>query len=107
LYTNKEYPPGLKIEIPLKSASKALRAKDWVDERLASVAAANPYLRVCYEDFLQTDEAVLKMVWRFLGCDVDKGYRDVRHVQRQSKGSAADYVLNYGDLVTIVRPKLD
>jgi LPS sulfotransferase NodH len=99
LYTNEEYPDGIKVTIPPQAAIKRLHAKDWVDTRLANLASTNPYLRVSYEDFLRSSESVLASVWEFLKCDPKKASRQAHSVQRQSKAPATEYISNYEGLM--------
>jgi len=98
-YTNRRYPDGSKIEIPFRGAVKRLHAKNWIDNRLAILANSNPYLRIYYEDFLQSKQVVLASVLQFLECDVDRLGKIEHSIQRQSTRPAADYLLNYDHLI--------
>lgn len=102
VYTGKRYPDDLKVEIPLRRAVKRLYAKNWIDDRLATVRNSNPYRRIYYEDFLASSYDVVVSVLQFLQCDamkLPKNVQDKQRVQRQSKGSAADYIANYDNLM--------
>jgi LPS sulfotransferase NodH len=87
------------VEIPLSEAVARLRAKDWIDGRLATLAHSNPYLQVGYEDLAQDPDGVAAMALRFLKCDPTATPVRPRRLQRQSKASAAEYVRNYRELV--------
>ena len=99
LYTHARYPEGLKVEIPVARAVRALQAKRWVDARLASLASSNPYHRIHHEDFLANNRCELTACLSFLGCDPGRLPGDAVFVRPQSKGTAADYVRNYDDLL--------
>lgn len=97
-YSVKQY-PDVKLEIPLHSAIKRLRAKDWVDYRLATLATSNPYLRLYYEDLLNSEHDVLLSVVRFLQCDTMKLINIVHNLQRQSRNPASYYISNHDKLI--------
>lgn len=100
VYNGEQYPDGLQLNISLPEAIKRLCAKNWIDNRLATLAESNPYLRVCYEDFLKSNHSVFVSVLQFLRCDATQITMRAPSVRRQSKGSAANYVSNYDNLVT-------
>jgi LPS sulfotransferase NodH len=95
----RSYPQGATVEIPLSEAVARLRAKDWIDGRLATLAHSNPYMQVGYEDLAQDPDGVAAMALRFLKCDPTATPVRPRRLQRQSKASAAEYVRNYRELV--------
>ncbi len=97
---SRQYREGVKVEIPLRETIKRLRAKNWVDGRLATLADTNPYIRISYEDFADSSHETTAHVLRFRQCDAMERCRIEHRVRRQSKGSAADYILNYNQLIT-------
>jgi hypothetical protein len=99
LYTNKQYPEGTRLDIPIWAAMRAADAKDWVDTQLASLASTNPYHLVYYEDFLADNRKEVESCLGFLRCDPKEMPDGEVFRKRQSKGSAADYILNYRELV--------
>ncbi len=95
----RSYPQGVKVEIPIKDAIARLRAKDWVDGRLAALANSNPYLQLEYADLVADQHAATAVALRFLQCDpAAEPVRKCR-LRRQSQASVAEYVQNYGELV--------
>lgn len=103
-FAGKGYPEGLTVRVPVGEAVRRLRAKAWIDTRLASLSASNPYIRVSYEEFLDSDRAIVGRLMQFLDCDLQKlGDFEYRKQQRQSKGSARDYIRNYDQLVSSLR----
>jgi len=99
VWVGKPYPEGIKVTIPMRKAVSRLRAKDWVDYRLATLADSNPYLRLNYEDFLVDQNAVTALALQFLQCDPKMMRIREPRVHKQSKGDVADYVLNYDELL--------
>jgi hypothetical protein len=97
-YVGKPYPKGIKVRIPIRKAVARLRSKNWVDSRLATLANSNPYLQIKYEDFLTNQNGVTGLLLRSLGCNPAIMNTEERRIFKQSKGQAADYVLNYVDL---------
>jgi hypothetical protein len=97
-YWGKSY-PEVRVQIPPGEAIARLRAKDWVDGRLAALANSNPYLRLDYEDLLADQEAVVARALRFQQCDPSLAPVRERRLRRQSTGTAANYVTNLDDLV--------
>jgi LPS sulfotransferase NodH len=93
------YPQGVKVEIPLSEAVARLRAKDWVDGRLATLAHSNPYAQADYEDLVADQSAVTDAVLRFLRCDPQATPVRQCRLHRQSQAGVAEYVQNYGELV--------
>lgn len=99
LYSGKEYTDGIKVQIPVRDAVARLQAKRWVDGRLATLQATNPYLRLVYEEFLEQPDQVVAAALRFLNCQPGIVAAEGRINKRQSKGSSADYINNYDQLV--------
>lgn len=94
------YPDGMTIDIPIAEAKKRLMAKDWIDERLAALCASNPYLCISYEEFLESDRAVVLKLMGFLDCDPENlGAFDYRKQLKQANRSAREYISNYDALV--------
>ncbi len=100
LFFGKKYPDGMKVTIPVREAIMRLRAKNWVDARLASLKNSNPYLRLSYEDFLADKDKVTAAALVFLQCDPTAAPVGEAKLMRQSKGQATDYVSNYQELQT-------
>ena len=96
--TNREYPEGFKVRIPIAPALRALASKRLVDDGLAALANTNPYHRVFYEDFREDNRTELESCLDFLGCDAAKLPVDGAYRKRQSKGDAANYIENYDEL---------
>jgi hypothetical protein len=98
-YAGKEYPRDLTIDIPTGTALRRLAAKRWIDERLAELERTNPYCRVRYEDFLESDRAIVLRLMEFLNCDAARLRNfDYRKLRKQSRRPASDYIRNYGQL---------
>lgn len=98
-YFGKSYPEDLKIMIPLREAEARIRAKDWIDSRLAMLARSNPYFRVNYEDLLADKDVTAASALRFLACEPHLKPTREAHLKRQSKGLARDYILNHDELL--------
>ena len=98
LYSGRPYPQGIKVRIRKREAVFRLRAKDWVDYRLATLTNTNPYLRLKYEDFAANQNAITASTLEFLQCDPTKMGISERRLHKQSKGGVTDYVLNYDEL---------
>lgn len=105
LYTNKQYPEGTKIVIPVWAALRAAESKAWVDRKLMELASTNPHLLVSYEDFLADNRQELESCLEFLGCDPGMLPDSGEFRKRQSKGSAADYIENYFELLAALDGK--
>ena len=100
------YPEGMTIDIPIAEAKKRLVAKDWIDGRLAGLGNSNPYLCISYEEFLESDRAVVLKLMRFLDCDpANLGAFDYRKQQKQAKRSASEYISNYDALVAALETR--
>lgn len=96
----RSYPEGMTLEIPVSEAMKRLDTKDWIDARLSELAATNPYLCIAYEEFLESDRAVVMRLMKFLDCDPGRlGAFDYRKQQKQAKLPPRDYISNYDELV--------
>jgi LPS sulfotransferase NodH len=99
LYTNKPYPTGMKVTIPIKPAIRRLQTKNWIDSRIADLAGSNPFLHVSYEDFLLSKNKMVENMMQFLECDMARLEEDNKtRIKKQSKGSAADYIANFDEL---------
>ncbi len=96
-YVGRQYPEQLKVEIPVAKAVKRLQAKQWVDSRLTHLQTTNPYLRICYEDFLAERDKVLASMFEFLDADATINQEETV-ISRQSRGSASDYIDNFAEL---------
>jgi hypothetical protein len=98
-YAAKAYPEDLTISIPVREALRRLEAKRWIDERLSTLDATNPYLCVGYEEFLDSDRSVVERLMGFLDCDPARLRDfDYRKQRKQSKRPASDYITNFAEL---------
>ena len=97
-FMDKRYPDDLRIMVPVDRALRAIKAKRWVDQRLAGLAGSNPYVRIYYEDFLEDNRDVLERCLEFLDVDLKKLPVDGEFLSRQSTGSADKYLKNYDEL---------
>jgi hypothetical protein len=101
-YTEKQYPDGMTVTIPVDKAVKRLYSMRWVETRLKTLAHSNPYQHILYEDFLKSNYDVTASVLQFLDCDTTKLPNNIENkqpIQRQSKGVAENYISNYKELV--------
>lgn len=103
-YVGQQYPKQLKVVIPTAKAVKRLQAKHWVDNKLAGLQTTNPYLRICYEDFLTERNSVVSNMFEFLGAGLTTNQEDTV-ISRQSRGAARDYVANFTELEAALREK--
>jgi hypothetical protein len=88
-YSGAKYPDDLKLSIAPAEAKRRVAAKLWIDARLQSLSASNPYLRVNYEGFLEDNFQVTSRIVGFLGCDpADLPMGKLEH-QSQSRASRA------------------
>jgi hypothetical protein len=100
LFARTPYPDGTKVKVPIKAALKRIRAKRYVDERLSGLSSTNPYLLVRYEDFAASNNETIERALQFLGCDPELlEYSGKPRPKKQSKGSPADYIVNWQELV--------
>jgi hypothetical protein len=98
-YSSKQYPDGIQLDIPVRSAINRLRAKDWIDGRLATLEASNPYLRIYYEDVEKCEHDVLRSMLQFLQCDTMQLSQAKHGLQKQSNKPAENYLSNYNQLL--------
>ncbi len=94
------YPEGLKESVNIHEAVKRLKAKNWVDQRLISKSASNPYLRIDYEGFLDDNRSAVNDALTFLGCDPSALERLKMKARKQSSSNKTDGILNYHELRT-------
>jgi hypothetical protein len=100
-YAARSYPEDLTITIPLGKAVRRLETKRWIDLRLASLARSNPYLCISYEDFLESDRAIVERLMAFLDCDPARLRDfDYRKQRKQSRRQASEYIANHEALRT-------
>lgn len=99
-YSGKAYPAGTVVRIPVRRAVARLRAKAWVDHRLATLDVTNPYIRIAYEDFANDPRGAVGDALRFLGCDPE-ALPEVHDIKpRQSTAPTAQYLANHGELLS-------
>lgn len=99
-FAGKGYPEGLTVHVPVGEALRRLETKAWIDARLSRLADSNPYVRVSYEEFLDSDHDIVNRLMAFLDCDQSKlGEFDYRKQQRQSKRPASHYITNHDQLI--------
>ena len=91
--------------MPIRSAVKALEAKNWVDRRLSSLASTNPYLRIVYEEFAKDNRSGLESCLSFLGCDIRKLPPVARFIEKQSKQPASAYIRNHDELSKVLETR--
>ncbi len=103
-YVGRHYPERIKVVIPTSKAVRRLQAKQWVDNKLASLRNTNPYLRICYEDFLTERSKTISTMFTFLDADLTTDQGNLV-ISRQSRGSASDYVANIAELEAALREK--
>jgi hypothetical protein len=102
-YVAKPYPDGVKVRIPIRRALRRLRAKDWIDSRIATLADTNPYLRISYEEFVDERWASIELLMDFLDSDIDLiSSIDYKKLKKQSRGSPRDYIENFSELTEAV-----
>jgi hypothetical protein len=98
-YAARAYPEDLTITIPVGGAIRRLKTKRWIDDQLSKLSGSNPYLCISYEEFLESDRAVVERLMGFLVCDparlLDFDYRKQR---KQSKRPASSYIENFDEL---------
>jgi len=101
-FSKQSYPEGLQVTISSREAKRRLVSKAWVDHRLASLAATNPYCKLVYEDVnANRDEERLRLL-TFLDCTMeDYDFGDLP-IQRQSKGKPEDYIANVEELKAVL-----
>jgi hypothetical protein len=103
-YAGKAYPEQMKLEIPVFRALRRLQTKQWIDSQLEALGRSNPYLRVDYEEFLESNRAVVESLMGFLNCDPGRlGEFDYRKQQKQSRRAAREYITNYDQLVAALK----
>lgn len=103
VFNTKPYPTGLRVTILPSNAMARLRSKEWVDSRLSSLAATNPYLRIYYEDFLAEPEKVVDSMLSFLNCDSREVVTRARKNKKQSSERLDDQILNYHELIDALK----
>lgn len=100
VYWGQEYNLDTKIQINTQEAIKRLTAKNWVDQRLATLNQSNPYILVYNENFFKDLENENTRVLNFMGLNADKTAFDQRSAKKQSTKSAAEYITNFSALVS-------
>jgi hypothetical protein len=88
-YSGAKYPDELQLSIAPAEARRRVAAKLWIDARLETLGASNPYLRVNYEDFFENNYKVTSRIIGFLGCDPAALPRKELQHQSQSRTSRA------------------
>lgn len=95
----KAYPEDLRITIPVRAALRRLETKRWIDDQLSQLAQTNPYSRVIYEEFLESNRAVVERLMTFLDCDPARLREfEYRKLRKQSRHHAREYIENYSEL---------
>ena len=90
--------------MPVGEALRRLHAKSWIDQKLFGLNESNPYLRVCYEDLLESNRNIVFKLMEFLRCDENKLREfDYRRQIKQAKRTASDYISNYPELVAAIQ----
>jgi hypothetical protein len=99
-YWGREYDPNARVKINLREAVKRSISKNWVDQRLGTLAETNPYLRISYETFVSDADREMARMFDFLKCDGTKARLEERKAKRQSSKQTFEYVSNYGEVVS-------
>lgn len=94
-YAGGRYPDELRLSIPVESARRRVIAKIWIDDRLASLSATNPYLRINYEEFVRSNLAVARQIAAFL--DRDPGGIPVTELHHQSQSETSRAMISNSD----------
>jgi LPS sulfotransferase NodH len=68
-YAGTAYPENLKVYVPPREAVRRVRAKRYLDARLETLSASNPYLKIVYEAFAADNHGKTSEMVEFLGCD--------------------------------------
>jgi hypothetical protein len=103
-FAGREYPDGIKVHIPIGEGLRRLKTKGWIDRRLSQLSATNPYVRIVYEDFLESDRAIVSQLMEFLGCNPERlSDFEYRKQQKQSKRPAHEYITNYRQVVAALQ----
>lgn len=87
------------VSIHIPGAIRRLMSKNWVDDRLHTLAQSNPYLRVRYEAFVADEAAILSQVYAHLRCDPQLQPVREKKLLKQSTLNTRDYLENYDELV--------
>lgn len=95
--------PSIRVAIPLREARARVRAKQWIDARLASLAATNPYLCIEYEAMTDDLFAAAARGAGFLDCDPARLALDRTVIRKQSSGDGRQYISNYDELMDDLR----
>lgn len=103
-FVNKSY-TDMAVRVPIRDAIRRVVSKNWVDGRLQSLSAGNPYLCVRYEDFVADEAAVLAHVFRLLHCDPNLTPARERKLRKQSTQDTQDYISNYDELVAALEQR--
>jgi len=68
-YSGAAYPEDMEVGISPREAVRRVKAKLFIDKRLARLADTNPYLRIDYESFAADNHGKTCDMVAFLGCD--------------------------------------
>lgn len=102
-FVGQSYPQDVRVHVPVREAVARVRAKIWVDEKLETIAATNPYLQIRYEQFSAERAVAGRQAVTFLGEDCDLLSFSGTSIQRQSTKSTAEYLANYDELLAALR----
>ncbi len=101
IYFGRPYPVDTLVSVDLTEAGRRIAAKDWVDQRLSSIARRNPYLAVSYDAFRRDNLPVLNRAIEFLGLDPTLLPSPELHMRAKPQSSTAtqNNVRNHSELV--------
>jgi hypothetical protein len=68
-FSGEKYADDIQAEIAPSEALKRIKAKHWLDGKLASLKDRTPYIQVVYEEFKENNFTEVKRVIEFLGQD--------------------------------------
>lgn len=115
-FFGEKYDENIQADINPAEALKRIKAKHWLDNRLAKLKSQTPYIRVIFEDFCSDDLSETKRIVRFLGEDPGllpvlekemklKPQSSRSDAQMLSNYSELENLLNQNDLLTYTPPK--
>jgi len=89
IYFGRPYPADTLVSVDLTEARRRIAAKDWVDQRLSTIARCNPYLAVSYDAFRRDNLSILSRVLEFLDLDPTLLPSLELHMRAKPQSSAA------------------
>ncbi|MEM7220402.1 MAG: sulfotransferase [Pseudomonadota bacterium] len=96
------YPEDARVTIPIREARARIRAKIWLDERLAALADTHAYLHIEYRDFTAAPLDAARACAAFLDCDPQALAPETTELRKQSTRDDREYIANYDELVDAI-----